>query len=53
MRNEPDRFPYPLFPHVRQQGSWEAFIDGNQRLFKDGSGAGLRLGADNHLPISL
>ena len=33
-------FPYPtLFPHVRQQGSWEAFIDGNQRLFKDGSGS--------------
>ena len=33
-------FPYPtLFPHVRQQGSWEASIDGNQRLFKDGSGS--------------
>ena len=33
-------FPYPtLFPHVRQQGSWEASIDGNQRLFRDGSGS--------------
>jgi hypothetical protein len=33
-------FPYPtLFPHVRQQGSWEASIDGHQRLFKDGSGS--------------
>lgn len=33
-------FPYPtLFPHVRQQGTWEASIDGNQRLFRDGSGS--------------
>ena len=33
-------FPYPtLFPHVRQQGIWEASIDGNQRLFREGSGS--------------
>jgi hypothetical protein len=33
-------FPYPtLFPHVRQQGCWEATIDGNQRLFREGSGS--------------
>lgn len=33
-------FPYPtLFPHVRQPGDWEAFIDGNQRLFREGSGS--------------
>ena len=33
-------FPYPtLFPHIRQQGSWEATIDGNPRLFKEGSGS--------------
>lgn len=33
-------FPYPtLFPHVRQLGTWEAFIDGNQRTFKEGSGS--------------
>lgn len=33
-------FPYPtLFPHVRQQGSWEASIDGNHRLFREGSGS--------------
>ena len=33
-------FPYPtLFPHVRQQGAWEASIDGNQRLFREGSGS--------------
>jgi hypothetical protein len=31
-------FPYPtLFPHVREQGIWEACIDGNQRLFREGS----------------
>jgi len=33
-------FPYPtLFPHVREQCSWEASIDGNQRLFREGSGS--------------
>lgn len=33
-------FPYPtLFPHVRQEGSWEASIDGNQRAFREGSGS--------------
>lgn len=33
-------FPYPnLFPHVRQQGTWEASIDGTQRLFKEGAGS--------------
>ena len=33
-------FPYPtLFPHIRQQASWEATIDGNLRIFKDGSGS--------------
>ena len=33
-------FPYPtLFPHIRQQGSWEATIDGNPRFFKEGSGS--------------
>jgi hypothetical protein len=33
-------FPYPtLFPHIRQQGTWEAAIDGNPRIFKDGSGS--------------
>ena len=33
-------FPYPtLFPHIPQQGSWEATIDGNPRFFKEGSGS--------------
>lgn len=33
-------FPYPtLFPHVRQQGIWEAYIDSNLRLFREGSGS--------------
>lgn len=33
-------FPYPtLFPYVRQQGSWEACIDSNLRLFREGSGS--------------
>jgi hypothetical protein len=33
-------FPYPtLFPHVSHQGAWEASIDGNQRLFREGSGS--------------
>jgi len=33
-------FPYPtLFPHVRQQGIWEASIDSTQRLFREGSGS--------------
>ena len=32
-------FPYPtLFPHIREQGSWEASIDGEHRLFREGSG---------------
>lgn len=43
-------FPYPtLFPHVRQQGSWEVSIDGNQRFFREGSGS---WDYDSHLQIT-
>jgi len=43
-------FPYPtLFPHVREEGSWEASIDGNQRLFREGSGS---WDYDSHLQIT-